>query len=319
LPAIQFGFSIPLAAPYAAPNFKTLDYKSIKQAVLTCEEFGYDALWAADHLGYHGIGSSIFECWTLLSALAAVTRRVRLGPLVLCNGYRHPSMIAKMAATLDVVSNGRLDFGIGAGNNKVEHVAYGLPWFDKPSTRIQRMVEGIEVVKRMWTEAKPSFKGKHYEIQEAICEPKPIQKPYPPIWIGGAGEKLTLRATAKYAQGWNHWGGVSVEIFRRKLEALEKHCLDLGRGFNTIEKSLETRVIISEDPLEIRVLAARFAPDASLEELKRSQIIGTPDEVVRRLEEYVSVGAGYFMLWFLDFPSLKGMRLFAERVMPCFK
>ena len=198
--------------------------------------------WAFDHfipLGPDPTGSQL-EGWTLLGALAARTERVRVGLMVTGNTYRHPAVLAKIGATVDVISHGRLDFGIGAGWNELESNMYGIPLY-APGERIRRLDEACEVIKLLWTETVANFNGRYYQLKDARCEPKPVQKPYPPFVIGGSGEQLTLRVVAKHANIWNFVGG-SVDTFRHKIEVLEGHCADVGRDPSTIEHSIQERV-----------------------------------------------------------------------------
>ncbi len=177
------------------------------------------------------------EGWSLLSAFAALTKRLRVGLMVTGNTYRHPAVLANIGATVDIISNGRLDFGIGAGWNETEHSAYGIPLYS-PGERIRRLGEACEVIKRMWSETAPDFDGQYYQLKQAYCEPKPIQKPYPPFVIGGSGEKLTLRVVAQYAAIWNYVGG-GVETFKQKSAILDNHCAAIGRDPKTIERSIQ--------------------------------------------------------------------------------
>ncbi len=198
--------------------------------------------WAFDHfipLGLDPTGPQL-EGWTLLGALAARTERLRVGLMVTGNTYRHPAVLAKIGATVDNISHGRLDFGIGAGWNEVESNMYGIPLYT-PGERIRRLGEACEVVKRLWTETLANFDGKYYQLKVARCEPKPVQKPYPPFVIGGSGEQLTLRVVAQYANIWNFAGG-SVDTFRHKVEVLEGHSVAIGRDPSTIERSIQTLV-----------------------------------------------------------------------------
>ena len=174
---ISFGVFLPLYA------FGASSFDFIRDMVLECERLGYDSVHLDDHLMYRK--TPILECWTTLSALSAVTTRIRLGTTVLCASFRNPALLAKMAATLDVISNGRLDLGVGAGVQENEHKAYSIA-FPKPSMRIERLKEAIIIMKKMWTEEKATYIGKHYRINDAVCEPKPVQKPHLPITIGGA-------------------------------------------------------------------------------------------------------------------------------------
>jgi len=322
---IEISFCVPVFAA-ASPYYEAIDYPSIRAAVLECERLGYSSVWAPDHL-ILGQGNSILEGWTTLSALASITEKMRLGTLVLCNAHRHPSLVAKMAATLDVISGGRFTCGIGAGWYENELVSYGLPWDKSAALRIQKMEEALEVIKRMWTQDRASYEGRYYRIREAVCEPKPLQKPHPPIWIGGGGERLLLRTVAKYADGWNI-PAVTPEDYAHKLEVLEKHCLEVGRDFGEIEKTLENRILISQDKNEIKRVVnwlesfyVRIFPGipATLrphEKLGELYILGNLEECTQKIGEYVDAGVEHLTLYFLDFPSLKSVRLLAEEVMP---
>jgi len=200
------------------------NFNSLKEACLKIEEMDFRSIWLYDHFypmlstGSH----SILESYVTLSALAMEIRRIRLGILVACNSFRYPSVLAKMAASIDVISGGRLEFGIGAGWFKDEYMAYGIP-FPKPSVRIGQLREGVQIVRKMWTEDRASFEGKYYLIRQVVCEPKPIQKPHPPIWIGGRGEQLTLKVVAEYAN-YSNFSYVSPEECVHKLKVLKKHC-----------------------------------------------------------------------------------------------
>jgi F420-dependent oxidoreductase-like protein len=195
--------------------------------------------WAFDHfipLGLDPTGPQL-EGWTLLGALAARTQRLRVGLMVTGNIYRHPAVLANIGATVDHISHGRLDFGIGAGWNELECSMYGIPLYT-PGERIRRLGEACEVVKRLWTETLANFDGKYYQLKVARCEPKPVQKPYPPYVIGGSGEQLTMRIVAQYANIWNFAGG-PVDTFRHKIEVLERHCAAIGREPSTIVRSIQ--------------------------------------------------------------------------------
>jgi F420-dependent oxidoreductase-like protein len=177
------------------------------------------------------------EGWSLLSALAAVTERLRIGLMVTGNTYRHPAVLANIAATVDIISDGRLDFGIGAGWNELEHNAYGIPLYPV-GERIRRLGEACQVIRLLWTEQAPSFEGKYYRLTKAYCEPKPVQKPYPPFVIGGSGEQLTLRVVARYADIWNYVTG-PIEEFKRKNAVLDQHCAAVGRNPADIQRSVQ--------------------------------------------------------------------------------
>jgi F420-dependent oxidoreductase-like protein len=259
----------------------------------------------------------ILECWTALTTLSSLTTRIRLGTMVLCSSFRNPALLAKMAATLDVISGGRLEFGIGAGVQKEEHAAYGMP-FPEARIRIERMKEAVEIIKKMWTEEKTSYEGKHYEINEAVCEPKPVQKPHPPITIGGGGEKLTLKVTAQYADRYDFGYLPSLELYKRKLEVLENYCRAVGRNPQEIEKSCWPggQVLIACNQKELsEIVLARKPKSVSLNDFEKLNLMGTPDDCLKKLRPYADLGVTHFMLFFGDLPSLDGLRLFAGSVM----
>lgn len=196
--------------------------------------------WLFDHftpIGSYDPAGPCLEGWSLLAAFAAQTKHLRLGLMVTGNTYRHPAVLANIGATVDIISQGRLDFGIGAGWNELEHTSYGIPLY-KPGERIRRLGEACEVIKRLWTETVVDFDGKYYQLKGARCEPKPVQKPYPPFVIGGSGEQLTLRVVAQYADIWNFVGG-SVEDLQHKMAVLDEHCAAIGRDPATIERSIQ--------------------------------------------------------------------------------
>jgi F420-dependent oxidoreductase-like protein len=197
----------------------------------------FEHAWVFDHfypINVPDTSGPCLEGWTLL---AAETQRLRLGVMVTGNTYRHPAVLAKMGATVDHISHGRLDFGIGAAWNEQEHTAYGIPLY-APGERIRRFGEACEVIRRLWTEPTVTFQGKYYQLTDARCEPKPVQKPYPPFVIGGSGEKLTLRVVARYANIWNAMAQTPEE-FTRKSAILDEHCAAIGRDPATIERSIQ--------------------------------------------------------------------------------
>jgi len=196
--------------------------------------------WLFDHfmpIGQYDPSGPCLEGWSLLAALAARTERLRIGLMVTGNTYRHPAVLANIGATVDIISRGRLDFGIGAGWNEREHNAYGIPLYST-GERIRRLGEACELIRLLWTEKAPDFEGKYYQLKGAFCEPKPVQKPYPPFVIGGGGEQLTLRIVAKYASIWNFAGG-SIEDFKRKNAVLDQHCAEIQRNPNEIARSIQ--------------------------------------------------------------------------------
>jgi F420-dependent oxidoreductase-like protein len=199
----------------------------------------FEHAWLFDHFSplSGDLNGPCLEGWTLLTAFAAQTARLRVGLMVTGNTYRHPAVLANMGATVDIISNGRMDFGIGAGWNEYEHTSYGIPLYPA-GERIRRLGEACEVIRRLWTEPVVDFDGRYYQLKEARCEPKPVQKPYPPFVIGGSGEKLTLRVVAQYADIWNFAGG-PVDDFTRLNGILDDHCAAVGRDPAAIQRSAQ--------------------------------------------------------------------------------
>lgn len=308
---VSFGVFLPFHAFQTKESSQSL-FTRVRDVVLECERLGYHSVWLDDHLMYQA--EPILECWATLSALSAATTRIRLGSMVTCNSFRNSALLAKMAATVDVISGGRLEFGIGAGVQETEHCAYGFS-FPQPHIRIERLREAVEVIKALWSEEKASYTGKHYALRDAVCEPKPLQKPHPPITIGGSGEKLLLKVTAQHADRYD-WGYVSsLELYKHKLKVLENHCSAVGRDFREIEKSCWPggQVVIASDRGELSEKIAREKPNGiALGDFERTSVIGTPDECVRQMQPYVDLGVSHFMLYFGDLPRLDGLRLFAE-------
>jgi F420-dependent oxidoreductase-like protein len=211
-------------------------WNRIREFAELIEGAGYDSIWVYDHFHTHPVVSqeSTFDAWTLMAALAAATTRVRLGQMCTCALYRPPSLLAKMASNIDVISGGRLDVGIGAGWSKGEFEAYGYR-FPSPGERLDMLEEAVQVILAMWTEDVATFIGKHYRVDGAINRPKPIQKPHPPLWVAGGGEKRTLRLVAQYGDFANFGDG--IEIFRHKSEVLAAHCEAVGRPYEEIGRT----------------------------------------------------------------------------------
>lgn len=257
-------------------------YEAMRRVWLAADETPeLEHAWLFDHfipLGPDPTGPQL-EGWTLLAAYAAQTQRIRVGLMVMGNTYRHPAIVANMGATVDVVSNGRLDFGIGASWNETEHDMYGIPLY-KPGERIRRLGEACEVIRLLWTETVANFDGKYYQLHDARCEPKPIQKPYPPFVIGGSGEQLTLRVVAKYADVWNFVGG-SVEEFIHKCEVLDSYCREINRDPAAIRRSIQHRVDYANLAASRDTLRPYIAAGAS--HLILNLVYPYPDDIVPRL------------------------------------
>jgi F420-dependent oxidoreductase-like protein len=221
-------------------------YEAMTAVARAADAGPWDSVWVYDH--FHTIPrpsfNTTFECWTVTSTLARDTSRVKIGQMVGCNGYREPSLYAKIASTVDVASNGRLYAGIGAGWYEHEWKAYGYEWTDVP-VRMARFREGVEIIVKMWTEQEPVFQGRHYSIDRPINEPKGVQRPHPSFWIGGGGEKVTLKLVAQYGDACNVGGG-DPAVIRHKLDVLRRHCDNLGRDYGRIIKSTGLELDLSE-------------------------------------------------------------------------
>ncbi|RDI70171.1 LLM class flavin-dependent oxidoreductase [Halopelagius longus] len=313
------------------PLVETLKRSDVLDGADTAVEAGLDGLWAPDHfmLGPH---AQEYEVWTLLSVLAERTDEVDIGSLVNSVTYRNPALLAKMATTLDILSEGRLRLGLGAGWHDEEHAAYG---FDYPDvgTRIDWLEETIQIVKAMFTEDHPSFHGDHFQIENALNEPKPVSDPHPPIVVGGAGPRM-LRLIAKYADEWN------VEISARargkpiefKVRKFEEYLETEGRDPDDVERSWLGHVLVRETEDEIAEYEERIFPlpwgeesdmDDQLEDAadareKGGFLIGTPAQVAEQITEIRDLGFGKLQLLFLDFPETTGMELFGDEVLPQF-
>ncbi|MFX0068988.1 MAG: LLM class F420-dependent oxidoreductase [Candidatus Hodarchaeota archaeon] len=319
--SVKFGIQI-------EPQFG-FNYKSVEEIALECEKSGYDCIWVSDHffLNDKSEDRNCMEAWTLLAALASKTDRIRLGPLVTCNSYRYPTVLAKIAATVDIISNGRLFFGIGAGWKEIEYKAYGIP-FPSLKERMDRMEEAIQIIKLLWTKPKVSFKGKYYTIKDAFSAPKPVQKPMPPIVIGGGGEKRTLKMVAKYADYCNLW--ISPDLLH-KLEVLKKHCKDVGRDYEEVGKSLFTvpAILVSESEKEMEDYLVGFSKRNNMSVEKAKDLfkkdapgswVGYPEEVIERFNYCIDLGFDYFHVIFpgTNEETLKASQAFAKMVMKKF-
>jgi F420-dependent oxidoreductase-like protein len=281
------------------------------------DELGYDSIWVYDH--FHNVPvpahETMFECWTTLAALSQRTSRVRLGQMVSCALYRNPGMIAKITSNIDVISGGRLDWGIGAGWYDGEFKAYG---YDFPSNadRIRMLRETVEIVKLMWSEADAHYDGRHFSIAGAQCDPKPLQQPHPPIWIGGGGEQLTLRVVARHATHSN-FGGKPNE-WAHKADVLRGHCEAIGRDPSEITMTWSPELFIRETEAEVGTETRSFWGEP-FESWRDGNLVGTPEQICEKLAAYQALGCGGVVPWVADFPGTESVRLFAEKVIPEFR
>lgn len=284
------------------------------------EEAGLDSVWVIDHLlGPLDPEAPVFEAFSALGVVAGSTDRVRLGQLVTCVSFRNVGLLAKMAVTLDHASGGRLELGLGAGWYEEEYRAYGYP-FPSAGVRLAQMAEALEIIQALWTQDEVSYRGEHYRLEEAICRPRPLQDPRPPIWIGGGGERVTLRQVALHADFANFGFGDPGQ-FRHKREVLARHCEEVGRPLEEI--GLTTHIVqflVAEDTQELdRKLDAFLFPPWEEDRIRDGGLVATVEEVIERLGELAEQGCTGVQLFFMDAVEGEGLELFAERIMPHFR
>ena len=293
-------------------------YPVIKERAQLADRLGYHSLWFVDHMWSRGLPDlDHLEAWTLMSATAAVTQRIRIGSLVLCNSYRNPALLAKMASSLDQVSNGRLMLGLGAGWMEEEYQAYGYS-FPRPRVRIEQLEEALVILKLLFTQPRASFQGKYYAVAEAVNNPKPVQQPHPPILIGGAGEKRLLRVVAEHADIWNCPNNAAQEL-PQKLGALQRHCAAIGRAPADIEVSEQCVVVLGRDDRDLRN-KLQFAKRAlgSVFDIEKTGLCGTPPQLIDRIRARREQGVTLFTMLFGDLNPPETLELFAEKVAPQF-
>ncbi|MBI1816476.1 MAG: TIGR03560 family F420-dependent LLM class oxidoreductase [Deltaproteobacteria bacterium] len=307
MPAMKFGLFFPQVG---------IPFPLIRQRAQLADRLGYDSIFFVDHMWSRGLPDmDHLEAWTVMAATAAITERLKIGTLVLCNSYRNPALLAKMAASLDAVSNGRLIFGIGAGWMDEEYRAYGYP-FPSVRTRIEQLDEGLEIITRMFREPRATFQGKYYAVADAANNPKPAQQPHPPILIGGAGEKRLLRVVARHADIWNCPNNVATEL-PHKLDVLREHCATIKRDPNEIEVSEQCVVVLGKDDADFKQ-KWEFATRAlgRVFDLEKTAFRGTPQQVIDQLHKRREQGVTFFTMLFGDFHRPETLELFAEKVAP---
>lgn len=289
-------------------------FEGVKQKAQWAEQQGFTWFSVMDHLiQINGVGAPdepFMEGWTVLSALAAVTRRMRLATLVSSVAYRNPALLAKMAAGVDIISGGRLVFGIGAGWYVDEYKQYHWDFPEKPAVRIGQMEEAIRLIKKMWSEPRATFHGKYFHVDQAILEPKPVQKPHPPIMIGGSGEQLTLRAVARVGDMCNIFG--DPELVKGKFDILRQHCEKEKRDYAEIEKTNSTAFLIARDEASVKAKRAKYG----IGDQFRGHAVSVP-QAIDLVGQYADVGVQT-----LIFSAYKNDRetldLFASDVLPKF-
>ncbi len=285
-------------------------WDSVLAVARSCEAASLDSVWFADHFMWRDEDDPDrerpnLECFLTLGALASATERVRLGALVVGVPYRNPALLTKMHTTLDVISHGRSIVGLGAGWHKLEFDSYGWP-FGTVTERMEKLEDAVQITKLMMTERPATYEGKHYSIHGALNDPLPVQKPHPPIMIGGSGEKKTLRLVAQYADMCNVFG--DPEQVAHKFAVLRSHCERVGRPYDDVTKSNHTGILIARDEAELARKRERF-PDFG-------GIVGTPEQVIERLRAYAAAGSTYVTFTMPDVDDIEPMQLFGESVVP---
>jgi probable F420-dependent oxidoreductase len=291
---VRLGLAVPHYDTSLANHVAT--WGGISHIARTAEEAGFDSLWVSDHLfldwsKYGGSGEvqGSFECWTTLSALAAITSRVRLGSLALCNDLRNPGLVAKMATTLDLLSRGRLELGIGGGWYEPEFRAAGIE-FDSARVRIRRLGEAVEILGRLLAGEEVTYKGDYYTMDGAVCLPAPRQRPRPPIWVGGKGD-LLIATAARTADGWNYsWLG-DEDTYRARVRTADDACEAAGRDPSSLRRSVGAYVLVGRDDADLRHRFDRLRQRTpigvltavSFDEFRTRGVVGTVDEVADRL------------------------------------
>jgi len=308
---MRFGIVLHVTATYASwDNFLTIAKKA--------EELEYDSVWVSDHFISPSGRPYGLEAWTALSALASVTNKIKLATYVLCNQFRHPSLLAKMASTLDNISKGRLELGIGAGWLKDEHVAFGFDW-DEHSARVERLKESIKIIKKLWTESHVSFDGKYFQLKNATLESKPLQEPHPPLWVGG-NSKAIRRVVAEISDGWIPVLPTPKQLASGVLDIKEKmRCFRRNPEMLRIAYGGSDCALVAENEESVKRLAEPLVRSMGkpIEEL--ACLIGTPEQCIEKIEQYRNAGAQEIVVGFYDFPSLHSMGLFAKSVITHFK
>src|SRR5437660_3452264 len=275
-------------------------YETMTHVAQTAEELGYDSIWLYDHFHTVPVPTQevTFECWTSTAALARDTTRVRIGQLVTCNSYRNPALLAKMASTVDVLSHGRLTFGIGAGWYEHEYKAYGYEYPDDP-IRLRYLREGVQIILKMWHDEEASVEGKYYRVHGAINQPKGVQKPHIPLLIGGGGEKVTLKLVAQYGDACNI-GHLDKAGLEHKFAVIKQHCENIGRDYNSIKRTVLFNCAIAKTDEEAMAKAEPFARNITSGRIREKALVGTPEAIRQHIEEIEEAGAQELIIFLPD-------------------
>jgi len=315
---MEFAVNVPTSVgsgeSKSLPFAEEIGWEIQREFGVALEGLGFDGLAVPDHV-MTGNGATM-ECTTVLAALAAETEDVYLYPKTFNNHFRHGPFLAKTAATIDVISDGRLKVGMGGGWKADEAVAYGYDWPGAPD-RLREMEETVRLMKRLWTEDEVTYDGEYVSVEGAACKPHPVQDPHPPVMVGGPGEEFTLRIAAQVADAWNCWG--SPEFYAGKLDVLRDHCGTYDRDYDAVQKSWFGRCVLRETEAEVEEIlemAPRFRPENMDDDV--THLVGTPAQVTEQLEEFADLGVEETVVEFVDFPRTDGAELFVDEVAPAF-
>jgi F420-dependent oxidoreductase-like protein len=309
---LQFGLLVPQGWTMDLAGIKdpVEAYETMTRVAQTAEEVGFASVWLVDH--FHTIPRPsqevTFECWMSTAALARDTSTIRIGQMVTCNSYRHPALLAKMASTVDVISHGRLNFGIGAGWDEQEYHAYGYAFPDGPE-RLRQLREAVQIILEMWTQEEANFEGIYYQVTGAMNQPKGVQRPHIPLLLGGDGEKVTLKLVAQYADACNV--GDDPTTAKQKLAVLKQHCSSVGRDYESIHRTSTTFCLIADgDEQALAQLPAERK--ARIGNKVTTALIGSPETIRERLVAYEAAGVQELVLRFVDGTNLEALRRFAR-------
>jgi len=328
---MEFGVVLPQGLMLDLPETDAVNqFHFVKNLASEAENLRFNSIWFYDHLLLtepRMLPSSTFECWTTLAALAAMTKRIRLGTVVTCNAYRNPALLAKSISVLDNISEGRMDFGIGAGWYDSEFTAFGLP-FEKASIRIERLNEAVKIIRSMWLDDVTNFHGRFYVLEGAVNYPKPVQQPHPPILIGGSGSSV-LKIVAQFANICNF--SPPIDKYKEAFARLANHCDLIGRNPGEIKKSLLTDIVIRKTSDQVTefmrkieregLLLGKYLGNRQWESISpatygQNNVVGTPDECVEKLRKFKAEGVELFQFYFPLTEQGEAMKLLSERVLP---
>lgn len=298
-------------------------YDDVAAIARQSEASGLSRVWLSDHLflDADSVATDCLEAWTLLSALARDTARIRLGLMVGCQSYRNPALLAKIAAGVDRMSGGRLEFGVGAGWKELEYRAYGYE-FPEPKVRVDELVDTLEICTRMWTQDRATYTGKRYRIADAPCSPKPLQVPLP-IWIGGTKPRI-MRTAAKYATWFNFnmaGGRMTPDAIGEQMRGLDAACAAVKRDPRTLRRSAFIGIFIAADEATVELIVAEAAAKAKLtpaewRAARPGAVVGTPDVVAARLRQYASAGIEHVNALFPYGRELEMVEIIGRSVLP---